>query len=45
MAGSAPLVQILVHGGELFETDPAGRVRRARYGETYTERIETWEDR
>ena len=33
--------------GELvvFETDPAGRVRRARFGENYTERIETWEDR
>ncbi len=33
--------------GELvvFEVDPAGRVRRARFGENYTERIETWEDR
>lgn len=33
--------------GELvvFETDPTGRVRRARFGENYTERIETWEDR
>ena len=33
--------------GELvvFETDPAGRVRRARFGENYTERIETWEGR
>ena len=33
--------------GELvvFETDPAGRVRRARFGENYMERIETWEDR
>lgn len=31
--------------GELvvFEVDPAGRVRRARFGENYTERIETWE--
>jgi D-alanyl-D-alanine carboxypeptidase len=37
------------HGipGELvvFETDPAGRVTRARFGENYSERIETWEDR
>jgi D-alanyl-D-alanine carboxypeptidase len=33
--------------GELvvFETDPAGRVRRARFGENYTERVETWEGR
>jgi len=33
--------------GELmvFELDPAGRVRRARFGENYSERIETWEDR
>jgi len=33
--------------GELvvFETDPAGRVTRARFGENYSERIETWEDR
>jgi len=33
--------------GELvvFETDPAGRVTRARFGENYTERIETWADR
>jgi hypothetical protein len=27
------------------ETDPAGRVKRARFGENYSERIETWEDR
>jgi hypothetical protein len=26
------------------ETDPAGRVKRARFGENYAERIETWED-
>ncbi len=33
--------------GELvvFELDPAGRVKRARFGENYSERIETWEDR
>jgi CubicO group peptidase (beta-lactamase class C family) len=33
--------------GELvvFETDPAGRVTRARFGENYSERMETWEDR
>jgi len=33
--------------GELvvFETDPAGRVTRARFGENYSERIGTWEDR
>jgi len=32
--------------GELvrFEVDPTGRVRRARFGENYTERIESWED-
>ena len=29
----------------VFETDPAGRVTRARFGENYTERIETWADR
>ena len=33
--------------GELviFEVDAAGRVTRARFGENYTERIESWEDR
>jgi len=29
----------------VFETDPAGRVTRARFGENYVERIETWADR
>jgi len=28
-----------------FEVDPAGRVKRARFGENSSERIETWEDR
>jgi hypothetical protein len=27
------------------ETDPAGRVTPARFGENYSEWIETWEDR
>jgi hypothetical protein len=33
--------------GELvvFELDPAGRVKRVRFGENPSERIETWEDR
>ncbi len=33
--------------GELavFEVDAAGRVTRARFGENYTERIGSWEDR
>ena len=33
--------------GELvvFELDPAGRVKRVRFGENSSERIETWEDR
>ncbi len=33
--------------GELvvFELDAAGRVKRARFGENSSERIETWEDR
>ena len=32
--------------GELaaFEVDATGRVVRVRFGENYTERIETWED-
>lgn len=33
--------------GELavFELDAGGRVRRVRFGENWTERIDTWEDR
>ncbi len=33
--------------GELavFEVDPAGRVTRVRFGENFTDRIESWEDR
>lgn len=33
--------------GELvvFEVDASGRVTRARFGQNYTERIESWEDR
>ncbi len=29
----------------VFETDAAGRVTRAKFGENYTQRIESWEDR
>jgi hypothetical protein len=44
---AATLVASPDPGHELvvFETDPAGRVRRARFGGNYTDRIETWEDR
>jgi hypothetical protein len=33
--------------GELvvFEVDATGRVTRVRFGENYTERVESWEDR
>ena len=48
-------LQVIVHAGELtvigipgelvvFEVDATGRVRRARFGENYAERIESWED-
>jgi len=29
----------------VFEVDTAGRVTRAKFGENYTQRIESWEDR
>jgi hypothetical protein len=29
----------------VFELDASGRVKRARFGENSSERIETWEDR